>query len=92
MRTLRFGAGLMGVFGVAVALSAGCNTVLQSLTLASGERALAICQRGNAPIARDDEREVNGWSLLVLLSPGWSAADAAAVLDSAARDILEVGK
>ena len=68
----------------------GCNTVLQPFTLASGETALAICQRGIAPIARDDERQVNGWSLLVLLTPGWAEADAAAILRSAATDLLEI--
>ena len=70
-------------------IPAGCNTVLQPLTLAAGETALAICQRGIAPIARDDERQVNGWSLLVLLTPGWAEADAIAILKSAAADLLK---
>jgi len=71
-------------------IPAGCNTLLQPLTLQNGAHALGICQRGFSPRASDNEEQVNGWTLLVLLDPAWSATDAQAVLASVARSMLEL--
>lgn len=70
------------------AIPAGCNTVRANLTLPSGEHALFSLQRGFAPVARDDEHEVNGALLLVLADAAWSAADARKILDAALQKIL----
>lgn len=51
-------------------IPAGCNTCTMLLRLRSGEPALAINQTGWAPIATDNEHEVNGCLLLILLDAG----------------------
>lgn len=66
----------------------GCNTVRANITLPSGEHALFSMQRGFAPVARDDEHEVNGALLLVLADAAWSEADARKILDAALAKIL----
>lgn len=66
----------------------GCNTVRAHVELKSGEHALVSVQRGFAPTARDDEREVNGALLLVLTDPNWNSTDARAILDRALETIL----
>lgn len=62
-------------------MPAGCNTVLHSFTTAGGQRALAIGQTGFQPVRDDDERQVNGWSVLILQATP-IPDDADAVLDS----------
>jgi len=80
---------ILAAAGVPVpAIPAGCNTVRANLTLPSGEHALFSLQRGFAPVARDDEHEVNGALLLVLADAAWSAADARRILDAALQKIL----
>lgn len=70
------------------AIPAGCNTVRANITLPSGEHALVCVQRGFAPTAHDDEREVNGGLLIVLADAAWSEADAAKILDAALARIM----
>jgi hypothetical protein len=80
---------ILAAAGVPVpAIPAGCNTVRANLTLPSGEHALFSLQRGFAPVARDDEHEVNGALLLVLADAAWSAADARRILDAVLAKIL----
>jgi hypothetical protein len=80
---------ILAAAGVPVpTIPAGCNTVRANLTLPSGEHALFSMQRGFAPVARDDEHEVNGALLLVLADSEWSAADARKILDAALAKIL----
>ena len=67
----------------------GCNTVRANITLPSGEHALFSMQRGFAPVARDDEHEVNGALLIVLADGAWSAADARKILDVALAQLLK---
>jgi len=66
----------------------GFNTVEQDIVLSTGETALAVCQRRFAPIASDNENEVNGWMLIVLADPAWSGDDAKAILQSVHRKII----
>lgn len=81
--------GILAAAGIPLpAIPAGCNTVRANLTLPSEEHALVFVQRGFAPIARDNEREVNGALLLVLADPEWSEADARKILDAALAQIL----
>jgi hypothetical protein len=70
-------------------IPAGCNTVRANITLPGGEHALVSLQRGFAPIARDDEHEVNGALLLVLADAAWGEADARKILDAALAQILK---
>jgi hypothetical protein len=80
---------ILAAAGVPVpTIPAGCNTVRANLTLPSGEHALVSMQRGFAPIARDDEHEVNGALLLVLADAAWGEADARRILDAALQKIL----
>ena len=80
---------ILAAAGVPVpAIPTGCNTVRANLTLPSGEHALFSLQRGFAPVARDDEHEVNGALLLVLSDGEWSAADARKILDAALDKIF----
>ena len=80
---------ILAAAGVPVpTIPAGCNTVRANLTLPSGEHALFSMQRGFAPIARDDEHEVNGALLLVLADAAWGEADARRILDAALQKIL----
>jgi len=80
---------ILAAAGVPVpAIPVGCNTVRANLTLPSGEHALFSMQRGFAPIARDDEHEVNGALLLVLADAAWGEADARRILDAALQKIL----
>lgn len=65
------------------------NTVSAAITMRTGERALVCSQRGFAPEARDDEREVNGAMLLVLADPAWSEADADRILAAVHEHFLE---
>ena len=69
-------------------IPAGCNTVRANRVLPSGEQALVFVQRDFAPVARDDEREVNGALLIVLADAAWSEADARKILDAALAQIL----
>jgi len=71
------------------AIPLGCDTGFQHLRLATGEHALAICQRGITPLASDNERQINGWSLLVLEDAGWSEDDARAVLESVCKVVID---
>ena len=70
----------------------GCNTVALPVQLSTGEYAIVIGQCGFARSVSDDECEVNGLSLYVLLDRAWSAADACAVLESVALNDLETAK
>ena len=80
---------ILAAAGVPVpAIPHGCNTVRANLTLPSGEHALFSMQRGFAPVARDDEHEVNGALLIVLADGAWSAANARKILDAALAQIL----
>lgn len=47
-------------------IPAGCNTVLRSFRTAEGRDALYIAQLGFAPIAGDNEQQVNGAMCLIL--------------------------
>lgn len=80
---------ILAVAGIPLpVIPAGCNTVRANLNLLSGEHALVFVQRGFAPVARDDEREVNGALLIVLADPEWSETDARKILDAALAQIL----
>ena len=80
---------ILAAAGVPVpTIPAGCNTVRANITLPSGEHALFSLQRGFAPVARDDEHEVNGALLLVLADAAWGEADARKILDAALTKIL----
>lgn len=81
---------ILAAAGVPVpAIPAGCNTVRADITLPSGEHALFSLQRGFAPVARDDEHEVNGALLLVLADVAWGEADARKILDAALAQLLK---
>lgn len=71
------------------AIPPGFNTARAHLTLPTGEPALYSAQRGFAPLAADDEREINGALLLVLEDAAWAPADAARILDLALQKILD---
>jgi len=71
------------------AIPPGCNTVSTEITLGSGERALVCVQGGFAPLASDNEQEVNGAVLLVLADPAWGAADADRILAAVHTHMLE---
>ncbi len=45
----------------------GCNTSLFYFETKDGHQALAINQRGFTPTARDNEREVNGCTVIICL-------------------------
>lgn len=68
--------------GIAIpAIPTGCNTYKNYVTLASGEKAIFVIQSGCAPIAGDNEREVNGAMLMVLADAAWSEKDARKILE-----------
>lgn len=68
---------------------AGCNTGTWQVQLASGEYALAVCQRRFRHTAADNEQELNGVSLMVLCDREWSEADAYAILERITHGILK---
>jgi hypothetical protein len=70
-------------------IPSGKNTIWHHFETAEGDHAVIINQRGQAPIASDDEQEVNGCSLLVAIDPP-DAVTARATLERAVRELLEL--
>lgn len=58
----------------------GCNTALFYFETRDGLQALAVNQRGFAPTPKDNEREVNGCSIVICLDRSLDLIDARAVL------------
>jgi hypothetical protein len=60
----------------------GCNTALFYFETKDGLQALAINQRGFAPLAKDNEQEVNGCTVMICLDRKLDLIDARARLKS----------
>lgn len=67
----------------------GKNTVWRHFVTRSGQHAIIINQRGFAPEATDNEQQVNGCSIAVLLDDVPAAA-ARAALEEWVKEILEL--
>ena len=67
----------------------GKNTVWKHFTTRAGKHAVIVNQRGFEPAAEDNEQQVNGCSLAVLLDDVPAAA-ARAALEEWVKEILEL--
>ena len=69
-------------------IPAGMNTVRFPFVTDDGLHAVAVSQRGFAPRVTDDEHEVNGMSVVVLLDRSWNEKDAQSILTQFSEQLL----